>query len=98
MSAVRQFRALVLKDLRLELRTRDTAIAMTLFVVIAMVILQFGFGTRESDLTRFAGGLLWVPLAFAAGVYVRLPVVPLTSGPAANSVAFVLFVISNVST
>lgn len=66
MSAVRQFRALVLKDLRLELRTRDTAIAMTLFVVIAMVILQFGFGTRESDLTRFAGGLLWVPLAFAA--------------------------------
>ncbi len=66
MSAVRQFRALVLKDLRLELRTRDTAIAMTVFVVIAMVILQFGFGTRESDLTRFAGGLLWVPLAFAA--------------------------------
>ncbi len=66
MSAVRQFRALVLKDVRLELRTRDTAIAMTLFVVIAMVILQFGFGTRESDLTRFAGGLLWVPLAFAA--------------------------------
>jgi heme exporter protein B len=66
MSALRQFRALVLKDLRLELRTRDTAIAMTLFVVIAMVILQFGFGTRETDLTRFAGGLLWVPLAFAA--------------------------------
>ena len=62
----RQFRALVLNDLRLELRTRDTAVAMTLFVVIAMVILQFGFGTRETDLTRFAGGLLWVPLAFAA--------------------------------
>ncbi len=62
----RQLRALVLKDLRLELRTRDTAVTMTLFVVIAMVILQFGFGTREADLTRFAGGLLWVPLAFAA--------------------------------
>lgn len=62
----RQLRALVLKDLRLELRTRDTAVAMVLFVVIAMVILQFGFGTRETDLTRFAGGLLWVPLAFAA--------------------------------
>jgi len=62
----RQLRALVLKDLRLELRTRDTAVAMVLFVVIAMVILQFGFGTRETDLTRFAGGLLWVPLTFAA--------------------------------
>lgn len=66
MSRWRQYRALVRKDLQLELRTRDTAVAMTLFVVIAMVILQFGFGTRESDLTRFAGGLLWVPLAFAA--------------------------------
>jgi heme exporter protein B len=66
MSAMRQFRALVRKDLQLELRTRDTAMAMGLFVVIAMVILQFGFGTRESDLTRFAGGLLWVPLSFAA--------------------------------
>jgi heme exporter protein B len=65
-AAWRQYRALVLKDLRLELRTRDTAVAMALFVVIAMVILQFGFGTRETDLTRFAGGLLWVPLAFAA--------------------------------
>lgn len=65
-SGVRQYRALVLKDLRLELRTRDTLMAMGLFVVIAMVILQFGFGTRETDLTRFAGGLLWVPLAFAA--------------------------------
>jgi heme exporter protein B len=56
----------VRKDLWLELRTRDTAVAMALFVVIAMVLLQFGFGTREANLTRFAGGLLWVPLAFAA--------------------------------
>ncbi len=63
---LRQLRALVRKDLWLEMRTRDTAAAMALFVVIAMVILQFGFGTRESNLTHFAGGLLWVPLSFAA--------------------------------
>lgn len=62
----RQLAALIRKDLWLELRTRDTVAAMALFVVIAMVLLQFGFGTREVDLTRFAGGLLWVPLAFAA--------------------------------
>ncbi len=62
----RQYRALVRKDLWLELRTRDTAVTMGLFVVIAMVLLQFGFGTRDTDLTRFAGGLLWVPLAFAS--------------------------------
>lgn len=62
----RQYAALVRKDLRLEMRTRDTFASMALFVVIAMVILQFGFGTREGNLTRFSGGLLWIPLAFAA--------------------------------
>ncbi len=61
-----QLKALVLKDLRLELRTRETAIAMMLFVVIAMVILQFGFDVGDRELGQFIGGLLWVPLAFAA--------------------------------
>jgi heme exporter protein B len=59
-------RALLLKDLRLELRTKETVVAMLLFAVLAMIIFQFGFGTREEDLTRFAGGLLWVTLAFTA--------------------------------
>jgi heme exporter protein B len=62
----RQLRALLLKDLRLELRTRDTVVAMVLFAVVAMVIFEFGFGTRTDDLTPFAGGLLWVTLAFTA--------------------------------
>lgn len=61
-----QLKALVLKDLRLELRTRETAIAMALFVVIAMVILQFGFDVGDQEMSRFIGGLLWVPLTFAA--------------------------------
>ena len=43
---LRQLRALVLKDLWLELRTRDTAVAMTLFVVIAMVLLAFLWNVR----------------------------------------------------
>jgi len=62
----RQLRALVMKDVRLELRTRETAIAMMLFVVLAMVILQFGFDVGDRQLGQFIGGLLWVPLAFAA--------------------------------
>lgn len=75
-SRLRQYRALVLKDLRLEMRTRDTLIVMALFVVIAMVILQFGFGVRERDLSRFIGGMLWVPLAFAAVLGVGRSYVP----------------------
>ena len=66
MSRRRQLAALVRKDLRLELRTRETIVAMVLFAIVMMAILQFGFGTRDDDLTRFVGGLMWVTLAFTA--------------------------------
>lgn len=62
----RQLAALVRKDLRLELRTRETIVAMVLFAIVMLAILQFGFGTRDDDLTRFVGGLMWVTLAFTA--------------------------------
>ncbi|MEW6581534.1 MAG: heme exporter protein CcmB [Actinomycetota bacterium] len=62
----RQMRALLLKDLRLELRTRDTLVAMLLFAVLAMLVLQFAFQRVESDLTRFAAGVLWVVMALTS--------------------------------
>lgn len=61
-----QMRALLLKDLRLELRTRDTLVAMVLFSVLAMLVLQFAFQRVEDNLTPFAGGLMWVVLALTA--------------------------------
>ena len=62
----RQFRALLLKDLRLELRTRDTLAAMVLFAVVAMLIFQFAFGGRGQDLSAVSGGILWATLALTA--------------------------------
>jgi heme exporter protein B len=62
----RQLRALLVKDLRLELRTRDTVVAMALFSVLAMIIFQFAIGSRTDDLTPFAGGILWATLALTA--------------------------------
>ncbi len=62
----RQLRALLLKDLRLELRTRDTIVAMVLFSVVAMTIFQFAAGGRGEDLTAAAGGILWATLALTA--------------------------------
>ena len=62
----RQLRALLLKDLRLELRTRDTIVAMLLFSVVAMMIFQFAVGSRGDDLTEVAGGILWATLALTA--------------------------------
>ncbi len=62
----RQLRALLRKDLRLELRTRDTIIAMLLFSIVAMTIFQFAVGARGEDLTPVAGGILWATLALTA--------------------------------
>jgi heme exporter protein B len=62
----RQLRALLLKDLRLELRTRDTIVAMVLFSVVAMMIFQFAVGSSGDDLTDVAGGILWATLALTA--------------------------------
>ena len=52
------------KDLRLELRARDTLPAMLLFVASVFVVFHFSLPTRSSDLA--ASGLLWVAIVFTA--------------------------------
>jgi heme exporter protein B len=56
--------ALARKDLRLELRSRDTVPAMLLFVVSALVIFRFALPADSSDLASH--GLLWIALVFTA--------------------------------
>lgn len=85
----RQFVALLRKDLRLELRTRDTVVAMLLFATLLMLIFQFGIGSRTADLetpdgmpaqvdslTPFAGGILWATIALTAVLAVGRAWVP----------------------
>jgi heme exporter protein B len=57
--------ALIRKDLRLELRTRESVPAMLLFSISTFVLFHFGLDRRslEGDL---AAGVLWVTLLFAA--------------------------------
>ena len=57
--------ALIRKDLRLELRTRESVPAMALFSVSTFVLFHFGLDARslEGDL---AAGVFWVTLLFAA--------------------------------
>lgn len=52
------------KDLRLELRARDTIPAMLLFVVAALVVFHFALPADSSALA--AKGLLWVAIVFTA--------------------------------
>ena len=56
--------ALARKDLRLELRARDTLPAMLLFVLSTLVVFHFALPTGADDVA--AQGLLWVALIFTA--------------------------------
>jgi heme exporter protein B len=56
--------ALTRKDLRVELRTRETLPAMLLFVVAMLVIFHFALPTDTGDDAAY--GLLWVALVFTA--------------------------------
>ena len=56
--------ALARKDLRLELRARDTLPAMLLFVLSTLVVFHFALPTGADEVA--AQGLLWVALVFTA--------------------------------
>ncbi len=62
----RQLRALLRKDLRIELRTRETIAAMLLFAVVAMLIFQFAVAQRSAEVTLLAGGFAWATIALTA--------------------------------
>jgi heme exporter protein B len=56
--------ALARKDLRLELRARDTLPAMLLFVLATLVVFHFALPADAGDDASY--GLLWVALVFTA--------------------------------
>ena len=56
--------ALARKDLRLELRARDTLPAMLLFVVSTLVVFHFALPTGAGEDAAF--GLLWIAIVFTA--------------------------------
>jgi len=62
--------ALARKDLRLELRARDTLPAMLLFVLSTLVVFHFALPTVADDADETgkvaAHGLLWIALIFTA--------------------------------
>ena len=63
--AVRQTATIVWKDLRCELRTRQTWAAMGLFALLVLVVFNFAFDLRVENLAAVAPGVLWVGFVFA---------------------------------
>lgn len=62
---IRTAGAILRKDLKIELRTKETVPAMTLFTVTVYVLFHFGLD-RDSLDGELASGVLWVTLLLAA--------------------------------
>jgi heme exporter protein B len=62
----RQVAAIVWKDLRCELRTKQTWTAMGLFALLVLVVFNFAFDVRTDTLAAVAPGVLWIAFVFAS--------------------------------
>lgn len=58
--------AIIWKDLRCELRTRQVWISMALFALLALVVFNFAFDLRVDTVVGVAPGALWVAFVFAS--------------------------------
>lgn len=65
MSAFRVAVAVARKDLRSEWRTRELIPALAQFIVLALVIANFGFQIDSHNAAAIAPGILWLALVFA---------------------------------
>jgi len=59
-------RAALMKDIRLEWRSKDSINAMLFFSLLVVVIFSFAFDPTAEESRRIAGGLIWVAFLFAA--------------------------------
>jgi heme exporter protein B len=58
--------AIMWKDVRYELRSKQTWIGMGLFALIVLVIFNFAFDLRVDNVAAVAPGALWVAFVFAS--------------------------------
>lgn len=65
MTALRVAFAVVRKDIRSEWRTREMVPALAQFVILALVIANFGFQIDSRSAAAIAPGILWLALVFA---------------------------------
>ncbi len=59
-------RSSLVKDLRLEWRSRDAINAMLFFALLVVVIFSFAFDPTAEESRQIVGGLVWVAFLFAA--------------------------------
>ena len=66
MTFLLQVQAILWKDIRCELRSKQTWISMGLFALLVLVIFNFAFDLRVDNIAAIAPGALWVAFVFAS--------------------------------
>ena len=65
MSYLRKVLAIVWKDVRAELRTKDILSSMIVFAFLSVLIFQFAFDLRADNVRLVLPGVLWIAITFA---------------------------------
>ncbi len=68
MTFVRQVLTIAAKDLRSELRTKETINASLSFSLVILLLFSFAFDPSSDQVREIAGGLLWLVFAFAGAL------------------------------
>jgi heme exporter protein B len=64
MAAWRMVSLLLSKDLRLELRNRESFTIMLFFAVVMLFLFHFSLNPERENTTQLAPGLLWLAFVF----------------------------------
>ena len=65
MNFLRQSLAIAAKDLRSEVRSKETVNASLSFALVILLLFSFAFDPSSEQVREIAGGLLWLVFAFA---------------------------------
>lgn len=65
MSALRETWLVCKKDLRVELRTKETLVVSLLFAVLVAVLSSMSFYLERKDALAIAPGVIWIAIAFS---------------------------------
>jgi heme exporter protein B len=65
MSFTQAVGAIIWKDVRAELRTKDIFSSMFVFALLSVIVFNFAFQLRVPDMKMVAPGIVWVAVTFA---------------------------------
>jgi heme exporter protein B len=68
---LRQSFTITAKDLRSEIRSKETVNASLSFALVILLLLSFAFNPDSEQIQELAGGLLWLVFAFAGALVIN---------------------------